>query len=97
MRDCGPGIPADEVESVFDKFVQSSKTTTGAGGTGLGLAICRDIITAHGGHIWAECPAEGGALVAFTLPLDEPTTPSYPRLAASDVGAASTTEYELIR
>ncbi len=67
VRDCGPGIPADEVESVFDKFVQLSKTTTGAGGTGLGLAICRDIITAHGGHIWAECPAEGGALVAFCI------------------------------
>ncbi len=70
VRDRGPGIPAAEVESIFDKFVQSSKTTTGAGGTGLGLAICREIITAHGGHIWAECPPNGGALFTFTLPLE---------------------------
>ncbi len=69
VRDGGPGIPEAEVESVFDKFVQSSNTTTGAGGTGLGLAICREIITAHGGRIWAECPPDGGALIAFTLPI----------------------------
>ncbi len=39
--DEGPGIPAEELETIFDKFIQLSKTRTGAGGTGLGLAICR--------------------------------------------------------
>ena len=37
VRDEGPGIPPDELELVFDKFMQSSKTKSGSGGTGLGL------------------------------------------------------------
>lgn len=50
----GVGIPQAELETVFDKFAQSSKTKTGSGGTGLGLAICREIIQQHNGMIWAE-------------------------------------------
>ncbi len=69
ISDQGPGIPTDELESIFDKFVQSSRTKTGAGGTGLGLAICHEIIAAHQGRIWAENAAEGGAVFTFTLPL----------------------------
>jgi PAS domain S-box-containing protein len=53
IRDEGIGIPEGELETVFDKFVQSSKTKTGAGGTGLGLAICREIVLAHHGLIFA--------------------------------------------
>ncbi len=49
VSDNGTGIPESELEAVFGKFVQSSKTKTGAGGTGLGLAICREIVEAHGG------------------------------------------------
>ena len=67
--DQGPGIPQDELEAVFDKFVQSSKTKTGAGGTGLGLSICREIIAGHGGRIWAENRPEGGAEFSFEIPL----------------------------
>jgi PAS domain S-box-containing protein len=66
--DQGPGIPEGELETVFDKFVQSSKTKSGAGGTGLGLAICKEIITSHGGRIWAENRPEGGAMFSFELP-----------------------------
>ena len=73
VQDEGVGIPDDELESVFDKFVQSSKTKTGAGGTGLGLAICREIIKAHGGTIWAENRPAGGASFTFLLPLHQPT------------------------
>ncbi len=50
----GVGIPENEVDAIFDKFIQSTKTRTGAGGTGLGLAICREIVQQHGGRIWAE-------------------------------------------
>jgi PAS domain S-box-containing protein len=55
--DQGVGIPADELDYVFDKFSQSSKTDTNAGGTGLGLAICREIARAHHGRIWAVSPS----------------------------------------
>jgi len=52
VADTGVGIPPDELERVFEKFVQSSKTKNGAGGTGLGLAIFR-MMARH----WAEEPA----------------------------------------
>lgn len=68
VSDQGPGIPEDELDTVFNKFVQSSTTKTGAGGTGLGLAICREIVTAHAGRIWAENRPEGGAMFVFALP-----------------------------
>jgi signal transduction histidine kinase/integral membrane sensor domain MASE1 len=61
VEDQGIGIPANELEMVFDKFVQSSKTRTGAGGTGLGLAICKEIVELHKGKIWAENGPAGGA------------------------------------
>jgi|GEM_PF-2313403 len=72
--DQGVGIPENELEAIFDKFVQSSKTRTSTGGTGLGLAICREIITAHRGRIWAENRPGGGAAVCFELPFDQRTT-----------------------
>jgi signal transduction histidine kinase len=58
---------------VFDKFVQSSKTKTGAGGTGLGLAICHEIVAAHKGRIWAENGPVGGAVFSFEIPLSTGT------------------------
>jgi signal transduction histidine kinase len=68
VADRGVGIPAAELETIFDKFVQSSKTRTGAGGTGLGLAICREIVLAHHGQIWAHNRVGGGAEFAILLP-----------------------------
>ena len=68
IDDEGEGIPEDELEDIFDKFIQSSKTKTGAGGTGLGLSICRDFINAHSGKIWAKNNAVGGATFTFVLP-----------------------------
>lgn len=69
--DTGPGIPEAEIQSIFDKFIQSSQTKTGAGGTGLGLAICREIIEeGHGGSLWVENNLPGqGATFSFTLPI----------------------------
>ena len=72
LHDQGVGIPEDELTSVFEKFVQSSRTKTGAGGTGLGLAICRQIVVAHGGSIWAENAQEGGAVFGFQIPIEAP-------------------------
>ena len=72
VSDCGIGIPEEELEIVFDKFAQSSKTKNGAGGTGLGLAICREIVDAHGGTIKAMNNQFGGATFSVLLPLNKP-------------------------
>ena len=71
VKDEGMGIPADELEKVFGKFVQSSKTKSEYAGTGLGLAICKEIIQAHKGRIWAENNLEGGSAFRFVLPLQQ--------------------------
>ena len=68
VLDHGPGIPEDELESVFTKFVQSSHTRSGAGGTGLGLAICREIVSAHHGLIYAHNRFGGGAEFIVRFP-----------------------------
>ncbi len=68
VGDEGPGIPEGELETVFEKFTQSSSTKSGAGGTGLGLPICREIVKAHGGRIWAENRKPKGALFSFVVP-----------------------------
>ena len=72
VRDEGPGIPPGEIEAVFDKFVQSSKTKSNTGGTGLGLAICREIVGGHKGRIWAENNADAGCIFYVELPLGDP-------------------------
>ena len=76
VEDRGVGIPEEEITTIFDKFVQSSKTKTGAGGTGLGLAISKEIIEGHGGAIWAANNTEGGVSFIFTLPVEQPATES---------------------
>ncbi|MCP4755566.1 MAG: response regulator [Proteobacteria bacterium] len=68
VADQGIGIPENELDAVFDKFVQSSKTKTGAGGTGLGLSICYEIVKAHQGKIWTENNPDDGAVFRFLLP-----------------------------
>jgi PAS domain S-box-containing protein len=69
VRDQGPGIPADKLEHIFDRFQQGDASDSRAmGGTGLGLAICRSIITQHGGRIWATSVEGEGTTFHFTLP-----------------------------
>jgi two-component system sensor histidine kinase KdpD len=82
VADRGPGLPAGEVERVFEKFHRAS-ATPGAG-VGLGLAIGRGIVNAHGGRIWAENRAGGGAVFRFTIPIVG--TP--PETTAEQVAAA---------
>lgn len=69
IADEGIGIPVTELETIFDKFSQSSFTSNGSGGTGLGLAICREIVNAHRGMIRARNREEGGAAFEVLLPL----------------------------
>jgi len=69
VGDEGLGIPPDELEAVFDKFVQSSKTKSNKGGTGLGLAICREIVSGHKGRIWAENNLGAGCTFHCELPI----------------------------
>ncbi|MBM3394278.1 MAG: GAF domain-containing protein [Betaproteobacteria bacterium] len=66
--DQGVGVPEEELDAIFEKFIQSSKTKSGAGGTGLGLAICREIVAGHGGHIAARNNLTGGATFSVVLP-----------------------------
>ncbi|MEY2631838.1 MAG: hypothetical protein RIR00_492 [Pseudomonadota bacterium] len=72
LTDQGCGIPDNELDRVFDKFVQSTRTETGAGGTGLGLAICKEIVHQHGGRISARNTAAGGAEIEIHWPLPAP-------------------------
>lgn len=69
VSDRGIGIPEQELETIFERFAQSSKTRSGAGGTGLGLTICKEIVHAHGGSIAAHNRPDGGAEFEILLPL----------------------------
>jgi signal transduction histidine kinase len=69
IDDQGSGIPLGEEITIFDKFIQSSNTNTGAGGTGLGLSIVQEIITAHNGYIAASGNPDGGARFRLSLPM----------------------------
>ncbi len=67
--DEGQGIPANKLESIFERFQQvDSSDSRKKGGTGLGLTICRKIIEQHGGKIWAESELGVGSTFSFTLP-----------------------------
>ncbi len=72
--DDGPGIPEDELDSIFLPFMQSSRTSGGTGGTGLGLAICRKILDAHGGSITASNQALGGTCFEIRVPATQQCT-----------------------
>jgi PAS domain S-box-containing protein len=69
VADTGQGIPEENLEIVFDKFVQlKSSTETTPGSVGLGLAIAREVVEAHGGRIWIESTVGVGSTFFFTLP-----------------------------
>jgi two-component system phosphate regulon sensor histidine kinase PhoR len=69
VHDDGPGLPADAVSRIFERFYRVDKARSReAGGTGLGLSIVKDIVQAHGGEVWAESQPGQGATFFFTLP-----------------------------
>jgi signal transduction histidine kinase len=69
VADRGPGIDADALPLIFERFyrVRSEKTVTGSG---LGLYICRQIIQAHRGKIWAESSPGEGTTFFIELPIN---------------------------
>ncbi|HEX4178256.1 MAG TPA: ATP-binding protein, partial [Rhizomicrobium sp.] len=64
LRDSGPGLSPAAAQRLFQPF-----SSTKEGGMGIGLSICRRILQGHGGDIWTESPAEGGAVFCFALPV----------------------------
>ena len=73
IKNAGPGFPSHRLSDVFGIF-ERGVSESSIPGVGLGLAICKSIVEAHGGHIEARNPAEGGAEVRFTLPMGTPPT-----------------------
>jgi PAS domain S-box-containing protein len=71
VRDDGIGLPASALETIFEPFNRAPNALDSQlPGLGLGLAICRDILTRHGGRLWAESPGEGqGATFLLWLPI----------------------------
>ena len=70
VRDNGKGIPAEDIDYVFDKFYQSQhQNTIKPAGSGLGLAITKQIIEKHNGKIWVDKEIKTGAKFVFTLPI----------------------------
>jgi len=68
--DTGVGIPASDLELIFEKFRRSGDVlTNNIQGTGLGLAITRQIVEYHDGAVWAESIPGQGSVFSFTLPL----------------------------
>jgi PAS domain S-box-containing protein len=66
VRDSGPGFSSENTELIFASFYSTKPT-----GMGMGLSICRSIIEAHGGRLWASVNRPRGAIVQFTLPVEQ--------------------------
>jgi PAS domain S-box-containing protein len=70
VRDSGPGIPADQLSRIWERFHRAdSSRARQDGGTGLGLAIVRSIVEAHGGSVSAESEIGEGSTFSFTVPI----------------------------
>jgi PAS domain S-box-containing protein len=70
VRDQGRGIPADKLQTIFERFQQvDASDSRKKGGTGLGLSICRNIIELHEGQIWVESVIGEGSVFHVQLPM----------------------------
>ncbi len=68
VHDHGPGIAAEDLPRVFDRFYRSD-TARSMPGSGLGLAIVQQVIQNHGGLVYASAPSEGGTVIHIELPI----------------------------
>ena len=73
ITDTGPGIPAEDIQYIFDKYYRTSRTRTNSRGFGLGLYISKLIIDAHDGQIGAYNNREGGSTFYFNIPVTNDT------------------------
>ena len=72
VQDDGPGIPADALPRVFERFYRVDKARSREqGGTGLGLSIVKHVVQAHGGRVWATSELGRGTTFFFTLPVEQ--------------------------
>ncbi|HEX6555976.1 MAG TPA: HAMP domain-containing sensor histidine kinase [Ktedonobacteraceae bacterium] len=70
VRDSGKGIPAEHLESIFERFHRvDTRLTREVGGLGLGLTVCKRIVELHGGAIWAESVVGQGSTFHVWLPM----------------------------
>ena len=72
IADHGSGVPKDQKEFIFEKFIQASGSKFFVAGTGLGLAISREIIKLHHGDIWYQDNQPDGSKFIFRVPLNHP-------------------------
>jgi signal transduction histidine kinase len=76
VADTGPGIAAEHLSRVFERFYRIDPgRSRNEGGTGIGLAIARSVVEAHGGRIWVESEPGKGSVFTFELPADERREP----------------------
>ena len=68
IKDRGPGIPAEQMGKLFERFSRLTTTVGRASGSGIGLYVSRMIVEMHGGRIWADSTPGAGATFSFTLP-----------------------------
>jgi two-component system, OmpR family, sensor histidine kinase KdpD len=75
VEDHGPGVPPSAMQHLFDPFYRVASGTPRPAGLGLGLAVAKGLVEAHGGRVWVENRAGGGARFTFSLPLsrEDPT------------------------
>jgi len=86
----GPGIPRDEIELVFERYVRSRETAARkTKGLGVGLYICKGLVEAHGGRIWADSVPGDVTTFHVRLPLDGPPVPVDSTPEPEPIGAAT--------
>jgi two-component system sensor histidine kinase GlrK len=77
VSDGGPGIQAEDLPYIFERFYQGrTKAKHAMPGSGLGLALAKKVVEAHGGRIWIESEARKGTTVRFILRLTKPGEPA---------------------
>ena len=75
VEDAGPGVPPELRERIFTPFQQGDSEAARVGGTGIGLAVVQRFVLLHGGRVWVEDRAGGGASFRVWLPADVEVAP----------------------
>lgn len=97
VHDTGIGIPAEQLDRIFSRFVQAdSSTTRKFGGSGLGLTITTRIIEAMRGRIWAESEPGNGSTFRFTLAFPEGSATEEPGSGSASAGQTAVPKVALV-